>query len=163
MTAHFNFAIEHARDGIVCSIGDDDGLMPEAIARANELLDKEPALPLGCQSVFYVWPGHPDTGIRDKIIIRDTGDEHGVAVEEVRKIPGLRSMAAAPGLVDQIASRWQGLLRAWREVEIDGKTCGVRDVHTASITAQAAWNEHRGVGTKCRASLIAQRLAAGRA
>jgi glycosyltransferase involved in cell wall biosynthesis len=324
MTANFNFAVEQAEDGIVCSIGDDDGLMPGAIAHANELVAVHPALPLACRSVFYVWPDFPDSSLRDKIIVRDSADRHVVldsrhelarriqfrsripyvwglpglyrgflskelitrvvrssryihsitpdaysvfstllhsdryafatrplfiegvsgssngaaqsltvdgseekkylsenelavhpetvyspahafvmveaylqvrdqfpeaarglepdlsrmcqvalaeaggpkgeqirrAVEDVRKLHGLPPITAASDPLSRLSSRWQALVRAWRETEIDGKSCGVRDVYTASIAAQAAWNERHGQGAKSRTSLIAQRLAA---
>jgi glycosyltransferase involved in cell wall biosynthesis len=324
MSANFNFAVDQAGDGIVCSIGDDDGLMPGAISRANELINAHPTLPLACRSVFYVWPDYPDQALRDKIIVRDSADRHVVldsreelarriqfrsripyvwglpgvyrgflskdlisrvlrsgryihsitpdaysvfstllhtdryafttrplfiegvsgssngasqsaavggsgeeqrylsenelavhadtvyspahsfvmieaylqvrdqfpeaskgfepdllrmcraalaeaggpkgplilrAVEDVRRIHGLPPVKARSDLLSKIASRGQAVIRAWRETEIDGKSCGVRDVYAASIAAQAAWNDRRGQGAKSRASLIMQRMA----
>jgi hypothetical protein len=323
MSANFNFAVEQAGDGIVCSIGDDDGLMPGAIACANELLNLYPNLPLACRSVFYVWPDYPEHHLRDKIIVRDSTDQHFVldsrqelarriqfrsripyvwglpgvyrgflskelicrvirsgryihsitpdaysafstllhtdryafttrplfiegvsgssngasqssaieggeekrylsenelavhsqtvyspapafvmveaylqvrdqfpeaadglepdflrmcraalaeaggpkgeqirrAIEDVRRIHGLPPITSASDPLGRISSHWQALVRAWRETEIDGKSCGVRDVYTASIAAQAAWNDRRGQGARSRASLIAQRVA----
>jgi len=59
MTHNFEFALSHIKDGWVAFIGDDDGLLPEALNTVADVIRKT-----GCQAImsnlcFYNWPGIP--------------------------------------------------------------------------------------------------------
>ncbi len=56
MSHHWEFALSHVADGWVTIVGDDDGLLPGALATVAEVIQKT-----GCQAItskrcYYVWP-----------------------------------------------------------------------------------------------------------
>lgn len=51
MTDNFNFGVSHAKGDYIIIIGDDDGIMPNAIDRLCNIIDKYP-------SDLYTWPRH---------------------------------------------------------------------------------------------------------
>ena len=57
MSAHWEFALAHVREGMVMVLGDDDGLMPNAISRARSALESRPeALAINSKLAYYKWP-----------------------------------------------------------------------------------------------------------
>lgn len=56
MSHHWEFALSHVTDGWVTIVGDDDGLLPGALATVAEAIQKT-----GCQAItsklcYYIWP-----------------------------------------------------------------------------------------------------------
>ncbi|SNT63933.1 Glycosyl transferase family 2 [Tardiphaga sp. OK246] len=58
MSEHWEFALSHVQDGFVTFLGDDDALLPGAIAQARQLLTKTNAKALTWQKIEYCWPDH---------------------------------------------------------------------------------------------------------
>lgn len=56
MTSNWEFALSNVDGDYVSCIGDDDGLLPHAICRANEILTQVPAPALCHKHVRYFWP-----------------------------------------------------------------------------------------------------------
>lgn len=73
MTSNFEFALGHARSGFVAFIGDDDGLMPRAIARVSDLIKQTGTKAIVSYSVDYGWPNHPFENVRNRMYIRKLG------------------------------------------------------------------------------------------
>ena len=61
MRANFEFALSHVREGFVGFIGDDDGLLPDAIERAASFLARSGLKALTSVMAFYRWPCAPDS------------------------------------------------------------------------------------------------------
>lgn len=51
MTENFNFAVSHAKGDYIIIIGDDDGMMPNAVDTLCKFIDTHP-------SMLYTWPRH---------------------------------------------------------------------------------------------------------
>lgn len=69
MTANWEFALSHVDTGYVTYIGDDDGLLPDAISDVRELLEEFPAQVLSNYPVAYHWPTFHDTRLANLIIV----------------------------------------------------------------------------------------------
>lgn len=57
MRQNFEFLINQASGDYIIMIGDDDGVMPDAIATMAEFLSREPVDVLNWTAVVYYWPG----------------------------------------------------------------------------------------------------------
>ncbi|MDF2188769.1 glycosyltransferase family A protein [Paraflavitalea sp. CAU 1676] len=57
MSRHWEFALEHVHEGFVTILGDDDGLIPGALATAASLLSKHAVEAIGWRFGNYNWPG----------------------------------------------------------------------------------------------------------
>lgn len=57
MSANWEFALSHVDEGWVAFMGDDDGLMPDAIAKVAALIQATQALVIRSRTVIYDWPG----------------------------------------------------------------------------------------------------------
>ena len=64
MRQNFEFLIEQARGDYIIMIGDDDGIMPDAIQKMADFLSYSPVDVLNWSSLVYYWPGRllNDTG-----------------------------------------------------------------------------------------------------
>lgn len=60
MTGNFEFALSHVGEGFVMFIGDDDGLLPDAINYVAKVQKKFNVLAVSGQSAEYCWPNFPD-------------------------------------------------------------------------------------------------------
>jgi glycosyltransferase involved in cell wall biosynthesis len=69
MTGNFEFALNQARPGFVCFIGDDDGLMPGAAAKVAEVVRQTGADAISGHAVRYAWPNHLIEGARNRLFI----------------------------------------------------------------------------------------------
>jgi glycosyltransferase involved in cell wall biosynthesis len=58
MSEHWEFALSHVEDGFVTVMGDDDGLLKGAVAKARNLLFKTGAQVITWEKVEYCWPDH---------------------------------------------------------------------------------------------------------
>ena len=59
MAANWEFALSHVREGYVTFIGDDDGLMPDAVRYSAKLIAKFNPKALIWRKIEYHWPCHP--------------------------------------------------------------------------------------------------------
>ena len=57
MTEHWEFALSHVSDGWVTILGDDDGLMPGALRRVNEIINETGTKAIRSNGCSFVWPG----------------------------------------------------------------------------------------------------------
>jgi glycosyltransferase involved in cell wall biosynthesis len=69
MTANWEFALRHVEDGYVTVIGDDDGLLPQAVRDVAALIAQHKASVITWRKVQYCWPNHPDPLYRNLAII----------------------------------------------------------------------------------------------
>lgn len=83
MTSNFEFALAHVRPGYVLSIGDDDGLMPNAIGQAADLISQTGFAAVTSSSVYYAWPNFPVEELRNIMLVRDV--RRGVKTMNARK------------------------------------------------------------------------------
>lgn len=60
MSHNWEFALSHVKDGYVFFMGDDDGLLPNAIQKANQLLTKDVSDALTWKKAIYMWPDYID-------------------------------------------------------------------------------------------------------
>lgn len=71
MAENWEFSIAHLTDGFVTIIGDDDGLMPDCIAKVREVITAHPDIPIiNHLPGNYFWPNYPDTNLANKLQIR---------------------------------------------------------------------------------------------
>jgi len=72
MSGNFEFALGHSTADYVAFVGDDDGLMPGAIAKVAELVSATGAPAVASSSVLYTWPSFPLENMRNQARVRDT-------------------------------------------------------------------------------------------
>lgn len=60
MSHNWEFALEHAQDGWVTFMGDDDGLLPGAICRLADIIKQTQAPVIRTEYCTYDWPGMPE-------------------------------------------------------------------------------------------------------
>jgi glycosyltransferase involved in cell wall biosynthesis len=60
MTSNWEFALSHVDQGYVMMMGDDDGLMPNGVIEAHEILRRQSVQVLACCPVLYWWPSFDD-------------------------------------------------------------------------------------------------------
>lgn len=56
MSHNWEFALSHVEDGWVTFVGDDDGLMPDAVQKVAELIRRTGALAIRSRTCSYAWP-----------------------------------------------------------------------------------------------------------
>ncbi len=89
MSSNWELAVSRARGEYVLVIGDDDGLMPNALAEIDRLLGQHPTRALRWTAAFYSWPN---------IALEGQGDYLRVPLgREVRTVEGRDAIAAAVG------------------------------------------------------------------
>lgn len=69
MSQNWEFALSHVKDGFVFFMGDDDGLLPDAIQMANQLLTENMADALAWKKASYAWPNHIDPRSRNSLML----------------------------------------------------------------------------------------------
>jgi glycosyltransferase involved in cell wall biosynthesis len=57
MSGNFEFALSKSKEGFVILIGDDDGLLPNALNDINGIIHKEKTLAISSRTALYYWPG----------------------------------------------------------------------------------------------------------
>ncbi|MDB5822791.1 MAG: hypothetical protein JWR21_1495 [Herminiimonas sp.] len=60
MAENFEFALSHVADGFVMFIGDDDGLLPDAIEYVSKIQREYGSLAISGKNAEYCWPSFPD-------------------------------------------------------------------------------------------------------
>jgi len=61
MLENFEFALNHVKPGFVIALGGDDGLMPNAISKMNEIINKTGLELLAWPSSIYIYPDTKDS------------------------------------------------------------------------------------------------------
>lgn len=89
MSAHWSFALEHARGDSICIIGDDDGLMPNALRRINDILRDYGNIPLHHSFCNYFWPDHISQDCRNTIAFAHPEDGQLKIIETAVFLRGL--------------------------------------------------------------------------
>lgn len=69
MSGNYEFALSHAKPGFVIFIGDDDGLMPNAITTAAEIINNMKVQAVTSAYITYNWPNYPIDNARNLLII----------------------------------------------------------------------------------------------
>jgi Glycosyl transferase family 2 len=72
MSRNYEFALSHVKDGWITYLGDDDGLLPNALALANNVIGKTGCKALSSQWHHYTWPSF-DGNIRPNCLTIRTG------------------------------------------------------------------------------------------
>lgn len=70
MTGNYEFALGHVQTGFVAIIGDDDALMPGAVATVADLVTQTGAEAIASYSVRYGWPNHLVENARNRMYFR---------------------------------------------------------------------------------------------
>jgi glycosyltransferase involved in cell wall biosynthesis len=65
MSENFEFGLNHVSNGFVMFIGDDDGLLPGAIQRVNNIVEETGMRAVTSGIAQYVWPNHPNNRLRN--------------------------------------------------------------------------------------------------
>jgi glycosyltransferase involved in cell wall biosynthesis len=73
MSSNFEFALRHAKPGLITFIGDDDGLMPGAVSLVAELFKQTGKKAIVSYPIDYGWPNHPFEKARNRMYIRRIG------------------------------------------------------------------------------------------
>lgn len=60
MTDNWEFALAQARGDFITYLGDDDGLLPGALAELNEVIRRTGCEAVSCEAAGYYWPDHID-------------------------------------------------------------------------------------------------------
>jgi hypothetical protein len=87
MSSNWDFAVSHARGEYVILIGDDDGLLPHALAELDTLTRDQNARVLRWEPAYYTWPSFALAGQGDYLRI-----PLGRSVREVESSDVIRSV-----------------------------------------------------------------------
>ena len=87
MSSSWDFAVSHARGEYVILIGDDDGLLPHALAELDRITCERKAKVVRWESVYYTWPSFALAGQGDYLRI-----PMGRAVREVEAADAIRNV-----------------------------------------------------------------------
>jgi hypothetical protein len=106
MTANWEFALSHVDEGYVTIIGDDDGLLPDAIADVARLLAELGRPPLlGWTKAIYHWPSVSDLRLRNLLTVplgsTVVKQDARAALRELMYFQ--RSYGSLPGLYNAVA------------------------------------------------------------
>ena len=55
---NWEFALAHIHSGYLTYLGDDDGLLPGALAELNKIINERGCEAIACRPVLYSWPDH---------------------------------------------------------------------------------------------------------
>lgn len=111
MSEHWEFAIDHVNDGFVMIIGDDDGLLPDAMARIRKAMEFAPDLnAISWPFCTYFYPDLPPmTGLH-----RLPNDHMGICTTPGQEIRNYRTwlnfIASSYGAYNSLPGIYHGLL-----------------------------------------------------
>ncbi|NYT46278.1 glycosyltransferase [Alcaligenaceae bacterium] len=71
MTNHWNFALSHALllDGYITFLGDDDGILPNSLAKINDIINAHKTKAVTWRKIEYCWPTHIHKPYRNMMIL----------------------------------------------------------------------------------------------
>lgn len=67
MATHWDFLLDHVTGDMVTIIGDDDGIMPGAVAAVTALVAEHGLVPIHHALANYFWPDHPLVARRNRV------------------------------------------------------------------------------------------------
>jgi len=143
MTANWEFALSHVESGYVTIIGDDDGLMPDAINDLAALTSDlgRPAL-LGWRKAVYYWPSFFDEPVRNTLSVplgtNLVRHDARTALRELMRFQ--RAYGELPGLYNAIAD--VELIRAVRDRSKRFFQSSSPDVYSAIVLTAAVDSFH---------------------
>lgn len=73
MSANWDFAVRQATGDYLTVLGDDDGLVPGALAGVARVIRESGATAVRWPWALYYWPTHPDHGLRDTLVVPAAG------------------------------------------------------------------------------------------
>jgi glycosyltransferase involved in cell wall biosynthesis len=93
MSSNWDFAVSHARGEFVILIGDDDGLLPHALAQLDKITREHAAKVVRWEPVYYTWPSFALAGQSDYLRIpMGRGLREVQAADVIREVIGFRSL-----------------------------------------------------------------------
>lgn len=115
MAEHWEFALSHVKNGFVTVLGDDDGLLPDAVRIARRLIADCGAKVVTWQKIEYTWPDHIIPSFRNWLQIPlGTSFELLKARDVVAEVVGFRaSYPKLPCIYNSFVS--MELISAYRE------------------------------------------------
>lgn len=129
MSANWEFAVAHARGEFVTVIGDDDGLLPHALAEADRVAREHGAKAVRWSNAFYTWPnvilaGHGNylriplgralAECDGEKVIRDVAELR----EEYDELPSLYTAAVHRDVLAELRRRGGGRLFAYSSPDV---------------------------------------------
>ncbi|WP_315831424.1 glycosyltransferase [Bradyrhizobium prioriisuperbiae] len=114
MSEHWEFAISHVGDGYLTVLGDDDGLLPNAVLSARLLIARYNTKALTWQKIEYHWPDHIIAEFRDWLQVPLSTDVVKTKTRDaVKDVIGFRaSYSRLPCIYNSFIST--DLIRAYR-------------------------------------------------
>jgi glycosyltransferase involved in cell wall biosynthesis len=100
MSRNFEYALSHVKSGWVTYIGDDDGLMPNALTCANNVIYETGCKALAARHHYYIWPNFDGVYRRNFLCIR-TGRGYRICSAKLalrRSLKGKLSFLDLPGV-----------------------------------------------------------------
>ena len=119
MSEHWEFAFGHLTPGYVCVIGDDDGLLPDAVADVSQIVEGSD-LPLVWAFQQYFWPTYPDPALANSLIMPL---RQPPTVREVDSRSSVRAVLADNSRYPLLPSPYFGIVPTSAIDEIRGR-CG---------------------------------------
>lgn len=96
MSSNWDFAVSHARGEYVLLIGDDDGLLPHALAELDRLTREQSANVVRWDPAYYTWPSFaiPDQADYLRVPL-GRGLREVTAIDTIRAVIGFRTLYTA--------------------------------------------------------------------
>jgi len=87
MAEHWEFALSHASGDVICILGDDDALMPDALNRVDAAFNQYPGIEcVSHRPAQYYWPDYLEESLQNKFsVFEDSGIVELVDAKEVFK------------------------------------------------------------------------------
>ena len=107
MSEHWEYAVSQSSGEMVCIIGDDDGLLPGAISRVEEVTREYRGLPIRPLSSVYYWPDHNQLKSRNKVqVLTELTD--GIRIQNSRD--ALKKLAQTSFLYRELPMIYHGFI-----------------------------------------------------
>jgi len=107
MSANWEFALNHVRGAYVTCLGDDDGFIPDALARAMSLLETSKADALVWEKIEYCWPDYAIENMKNWISLKNR--EYSIQVIHGRK--KLRQVIRGREAYTKLPCLYNGIIR----------------------------------------------------
>jgi hypothetical protein len=120
MSQNWEFALHHVSDGYVTVIGDDDGLLPEAVSGARFIIENTGARVLVWQKAHYYWPSYHNEAFANRLfiplaqrIVRMRRRSALRAVENLFITPATCPQIYSGFVTSEVIKNWHGGRRAF--------------------------------------------------
>lgn len=114
MRDNFERGIEEARGDVICMLGDDDAILPSAVGKVLELMEKQGVAAVSADRAFYAWPDLANNRRNNALVPRAKGFEvresrfqlaHVLDHADYYRLPILYHGFVARGPIDRIRAR----------------------------------------------------------